>query len=1326
MKAKTLCLPALAALLATQARAVDLTSTWTGLGVNNSWGSAANWNIAPTFGNNQIVVFTGTTRLLNAIAQDRTIKSLSYDANADNPFFNRLRNGTGDNEVGRVLTFQSDTGVSTISMDAGATASHQIITGTITSPGTAGRIVLANQLNVVQDSASVLTLADTATIISGGTGATINKSGTGILILGGTNTFTDAVNINAGTLRIGSGGTLGTNAGGTFVADGASLDVAGVKITTAGENISIIGNGVGGLGAFFSSTGNQAQSNVGVNLILTGDASVGVSGARNGVTSGTISSGGMNYTLTKVGPGQFDTEASSVNVGDIVVNQGIFQTAFVTTINTGFPIIVNSGAEFRMFELVNPLARNFALNGGTINSTASVNVTGDTISGNVTLTGSGTINSAGGTGDFLTISGNIGESAPGATLNIGGTQTVALAGTNTYTGATTVTSGALRASGTFTSDITISTGATLDGEGSTTGLLTLNDGANILFNPTTTGPNQHLRTNNVTVGGLIAVRPSTLGSGTNIVVLETTTGTLNPGDFYLLGSPGELSVGAGGTQLLYTNAGANLEWRALVDNIWGEFGPENFQNLTTASPSAFTSGDNVDFVNTGAGTVSLFGNILAGVVNFNNTAGNNFDIQPTAGETLTAVSLNHTSTGDVTIASSIAGTTPINKSGSGKLVLSGTNPSTGAIINSTGTLQIGDGVATNTTLGSTSLTNDGTLEFNIAGIPTLNITAPISGTGNIVQNGTSFVELQGTNTYTGTTTVNSGFLRFFKPASLYNGNTADWTPSKLVVNAGGSMGILLGAANFSTADFTTLLGNLVTGPVAGYKAGSTIVVNTNADSTIADNIPDSTGTGGGSIGFFKGGTAILTLTGTNTFTGGLSVNNGTLIGGDANFGNGAINMGIIGPTGGVLQLTDDTDNPINFSNGGTGTKVINLAAGVVDATLSGTINFAADGAPGTNGVSRISPLTGTLVISGKMTGTGTGGFAKRNFGTVVITNATNDYTGPTTIVDAGTLLVDGTVSSANVYFGPNIDGTGTGFADGILGGKGLISGNVITKAASNLSPGGTSAGGVNTPTLDTLTIGGTLDLTVSAAGTGKLIYQLGAPAASDKLVVGGLTLGTDALGFTDFTFTGSGGFAPGVYTLISSGTAISGTLDPANLSGTINGMTSTLSISGNDVILTVVNPTTPFQSWMTTYYPSITSPNNDPAVDFDGDGTSNFGEFAFGGAPDSGASAGPRRTAIDNIGGTDYITLTIATRTGTVFSGSAPATGSKDNVNYTVGGSLDLATFTESVTEVTPAITTGLPVLGSGPLTDYEYHTFRITAPRTAIPQAFLRAIAAP
>lgn len=1328
MKAKRLYIPALAALLATHARAVDVISTWTGLGTNNTWSTAANWNVALTSANNQAVVFTGTTRPTNAINVDRTIKSVSYDANADTPFISRLRNGTADNEIGRVLTFQSDTGISTLSMDVGANAAQQIISGTITSPGTAGRIVLANPLNVVQDSASLLTLADTATVISGGTGASINKSGTGIFVLGGTNTFTDAVYINAGTLRLGSGGALGSNAGGTFVADGATLDVAALKITTVGENVSITGSGVGGVGAFYSSTGNITTANNGVNLILTGNASVGVAGARSGVTGGTISSGGLNYTLTKVGTGQFDTESSAVNVGEIVVNQGIFQTANAATFNSGFPVTVNTGAEFRMFELVTPFPRNLVLNSGSINSTGAVDATGDTISGNVTLNVTGTIKAGGGAGDTLKITGNVGESAPGATLTIAGTQNVSLAGTNTYTGDTTVTSGTLKAAGSFTSNIIVSSGASLDGEGTTTGALTLSDSSNIVFNPTTTGANQYFRAKSVTTGGFIAVRPSVLASGSNIVVLQTATGTLNLDDFYLsFGTVGQLSLGAGGTQLLYTNNGANLEWRSFVDNTWSEFSPENFQNLTISSPVAFSSGDNVDFVNTGVGTISQIGSVTAGVVNFKNTAGNNFVIQPVSTETLTAIALNHSGSGDVTIGSGIAGVTPVVKTSTGKLVLAGANTSTGTITNSAGTLQIGDGVLTNTTLASSAVTNGGTLDIKIGGNGTLNVTTPISGTGNLVLSSTNFTELQGTNTYSGTTTVNSGILRFSKPAALYNGNAANWTPAKITVNSGGSLGILTGPANFSTTDFTTLLTNLVTGPVAGYKAGSAIVVNANADTVIADNIPDSTGTGGGSIGFFKGGTFLVTLTGANTFSGGLSINNGTLIGGDANFGSGPINLGVIGGTASTLSLTGSTDNAINYAATGTGTKVINLSAGVLDATLSGTLTFAADAAPGTEGLSRISSVSGTIRVTGKMTGTGTGGFAKRNTSTVVITNPANDYTGPTNIVDAGTLLVDGKISSTNVYFGPLADGTGTGAANGTLGGKGLIAGNVTTKGASNISPGGTSAGGVNTNTTDTLTIGGTLDLTASAVGAGKLIYQLGTTVASDKLVAGGLTIGSGALGFTDFTFTTSGGFGPGVYTLISSGTAISGTLNPADLTGLVGGISGTLSISGNDVILTVANPSsTPFQSWITTNYPSITSPDNDPGADFDNDQTSNFGEFAFGGAPDSGSSTGPRRFSIENIGGTEYATLTIATRSGTVFSGDAPATGTRDNVNYTVGGSLDLVTYTTSVTEVTPAITTGLPVLGSGPLTDYEYHTFRITAPRGANAQAFLRASAAP
>lgn len=1332
MKPKAFCIPALSLLLVHTALAVDVTSTWDGGGSVTTWTGAANWttDIAPAFGNNQVLVFTGALRTTNAIAADRVVKSILFDANADTAFSIRLRNNTAATDVGRVLTFQSDTGSSLLSMDADAAANHFIGSSTVTAPGTAGSIVLSNALNVVQNSTTnTLTLGDNPTVISGGAGAVINKSGAGVFILGGANTFTDAVYVNAGTLRLGSNGALGSNVSGTFVADGATLDVAALKVGTSGENVSIAGSGVGGAGAFLSSTGNIAAGSPGINLILTANATVGVTGARNGVTSSTISSGGMNYTLTKVGTGQFDTEGSTVNVGPIVVSSGIFQTALAATFNTGFPLTVNTGAEFRMFELATPFPRNITLNAATINDTGSVNVTGDFIAGNITLGGSGTFKSGGDATDMLTVTGNIGESSAGSTLEVNGARTVQLSGTNSYTGLTTVTTGTLKATGTFASPISVAAGATLSGEGSTSGTLSLADGANLTFDPSTTGTNQFLRANSVTAAGTVIVNPSALASGSNIVVLQTTTGTLDLNQFLLpFGTLGELSLGAGGTQLLYTNTGANLEWRALVDNSWSEFGPNNFQNLSTNSPAAFTAGDNVNFANVGTGTVSLASNVTAGIVNFNNTTGNNFTILPAGAETLTAVSINPTSTGDVTIASAIAGTTKINKTGAGKLVLSGANTFSGTLTNSAGTLQLGDGVTATTGLATTSVVNNGTFDIKIGGGGAVTVTIPsaITGSGNLVQSGSEITVLTGANNYSGTTTVNSGTLRFAKPTSLYGGNSANWTPSKITVNSGGILAFEINGAGFTTADVTTLITNLVNGPVAAYKAGSTLALNANGDATIADVIGNSTGTGGGSLGLLKGGAAVLTLTGNNTFTGGLTVNNGTLIAGDANIGTGTVTLGAFGPNNNMWQLTGSTDNPINFSNIGTGTKVINLATGVTDATLSGTITLAADGAPGTNGVSRINTVTGTIFITGKMTGTGTGGYAKRNIGTVVITNPNNDYTGPTTIVDAGTLLVDGKVSSANTYFGPNIDGSGTGAANGILGGSGILTGNVTTKAGSFISPGGTSAAGVTTETIATLTIGGTLDVAVSAAGTGKLIYQLGTPATSDKLAVGALAIGTDVLGFSDFTFTGVSGFGPGTYMLITSGAPVSGTLNPADLTGTIGTQTATLSISGNNLVLTVGSTSTPFQSWFSTYYPGITAPNNDPAADFDNDGTSNFGEFAFGGAPDSGTSAGPRRTAVDNIGGTDYLTLTIATRSGTTFTGSAPATATRDGVTYTVEGSVDLTGFSQPVTEMTPAITTGLPTLGTGPLTDYEYHTFRLTAPRTASATGFLRATAKP
>jgi hypothetical protein len=152
-------------------------------------------------------------------------------------------------------------------------------------------------------------------------------------------------------------------------------------------------------------------------------------------------------------------------------------------------------------------------------------------------------------------------------------------------------------------------------------------------------------------------------------------------------------------------------------------------------------------------------------------------------------------------------------------------------------------------------------------------------------------------------------------------------------------------------------------------------------------------------------------------------------------------------------------------------------------------------------------------------------------------------------------------------------------------------------------------------------------------------------------------------------------------------------------------------------------PTTPFEDWMSANYPDITAPNNAADADPDGDGLSNFGEFAFSGNPGSGSDAGIIRSAIDNISGTNHLTLTFACRSSASFTGAGPLTGSIDGVDYTVRGTPDLVAFTLGLVEVTPAIVTGLP----DPAPDgYEYRTFRVTASQAANPKAFMQAVATP
>lgn len=158
-------------------------------------------------------------------------------------------------------------------------------------------------------------------------------------------------------------------------------------------------------------------------------------------------------------------------------------------------------------------------------------------------------------------------------------------------------------------------------------------------------------------------------------------------------------------------------------------------------------------------------------------------------------------------------------------------------------------------------------------------------------------------------------------------------------------------------------------------------------------------------------------------------------------------------------------------------------------------------------------------------------------------------------------------------------------------------------------------------------------------------------------------------------------------------------------------------------VTVTVNPVgSPFSNWMSSNFPEITSPDNEAGANPDGDNLSNFGEFAFAGDPGDGSNNGLIRSGIEDVSSTDYLTYTFACRTGASFNGADPATASVDGVDYTVRASLDLAAFTLGLTEVSPAITTGLPAAPAG----YEYRTFRVTDAQSANPKAFIQAVAAP
>jgi hypothetical protein len=199
---------------------------------------------------------------------------------------------------------------------------------------------------------------------------------------------------------------------------------------------------------------------------------------------------------------------------------------------------------------------------------------------------------------------------------------------------------------------------------------------------------------------------------------------------------------------------------------------------------------------------------------------------------------------------------------------------------------------------------------------------------------------------------------------------------------------------------------------------------------------------------------------------------------------------------------------------------------------------------------------------------------KNGTGDLTMTGAINNLE-RTTNINGGRFIIN----SATTSFGDVVATTAISVNNGgTLGGTG----NITTTAGDNIvvADGGKLEAGLNgfagklTMALGT---NATLDISAATAGvgTGWLRFDLGADTTAGttydqfNLTGGALKIGTANLSFADFDFNAIAGFGAGNYTLFQTTTAIDGSLSDSN-SGTINGLSSSLSISGTNLILTAV------------------------------------------------------------------------------------------------------------------------------------------------------------
>ncbi|EEF3477483.1 autotransporter outer membrane beta-barrel domain-containing protein [Salmonella enterica] len=757
----------------------------------------------------------------------------------------------------------------------------------------------------------------------------------------------------------------------------------------------------------------------------------------------------------------------------------------------------------------------------------------------------------------------------GTSLIKQGAGTLILNAENTYTGGTTISGGTLVAtnvdalgSGDVTDDATLelNTGGTFDNAISGSGQV-VKSGDDVL---TLSGANSYSGGTLISDGTLVASNVEALGTGdvTDDATLELNTG--GTFDNAIGGSGNVVKSGADTLTLSGSNSytgGTTISGGTLVASNVEALGTGDVTNNATLELN--TGGDFINNIG-GTGRVEKSGDDTLTLSGSNTYTGGTL----INGGTLVASNVEALGTGDVTdnatlalntggtFDNAISGSGQVVKSGDETLTLSGTNSYTGGTTISGGTL-----VATNVeALGSGDVTDDATLELNTGGT----FDNAISGSGQVVKSGDKMLTLSGANSYSGGTLISDGTLVASNVEALGTGDVTN--NATLELNTGGDFTNNIsgsGQVEKSGDDALTLSGaNSYSGGTL-ISDGTLVASNVEALGTgdVTDDATLELNTGGdfdnaisGSGQVVKSGDETLTLSGSNTYTGGTLISSGTLVANDVNaLGTGDVTdnavlelntggdfINSIGGTGRVEKSGDETLT-LSGSNTYTGGTTINdgtLVATSVDALGSGDVTDNA---------------TLELNTGGDFTNNigGTGRVEKSGDGTLTLSGS-NTYTGGTTIND-GTLVATSVdaLGTGDVTDDATLElNTGGDFDNAISG-----SGQVVKSGDETLT-----LSGANSYTGGTTISGGTLVASnVEALGSGDIDnYASLQLNASGQFVTANLTThdnATTAIGAGSAlranTLTQEANSTLAVHLTDSNSGAIV-TADHANLGGTLD------------------------------------------------------------------------------------------------------------------------------------------------------------------------------